>query len=128
MHDQLLEALLAVANVRLVAAYTDDQLGFPSSDSIQVFIPDLHLLSAARRAHYEYGTNNESTLIQVVTQIGKLKADAMAQGRGVVVFHIGDYLDLWRETLSPLNDPGIPDEIKASHTDLVNLIEDPNLN
>jgi UDP-2,3-diacylglucosamine pyrophosphatase LpxH len=128
MHDRLLEALLSVANVRLVAAYTDDQLGFPGSDSIQVFIPDLHLLSAARRAHYAYGTNNESTLIQVVAQLGKLKADAMQRGQGVVVFHIGDYLDLWRETLLPLSDPGIPDQIKDSHTDLVNLIEDPNLN
>src|SRR5271157_3855166 len=128
MHDQLLAALLSVADVRLVASYTDDQLGFPGSDTIQVFIPDLHLLSAERRAHYAYGTNYEDTLIQVVTAIAKLKGEAAAQGESVVVFQIGDYLDLWRETLLPLSDPDIPNRIRSSHQQLVDLLEDPGLN
>lgn len=128
MHDQLLEALLSVAGVRLVASYTDGQLGFPGGDRLQVFIPDLHLLSAARRAKYAYGTNHEDLLIQVVARLIELKAEAGARGQSVVVFHIGDYLDLWRETLLPLDDPDIPGRIRDSHRDLVDLLEDPNLN
>ena len=128
MHDQLLEALLSAANVRLVASYTDDQLGYPGSGTIQVFIPDLHLLSAERRAHYAYGTNHEDTLIQVVTALIKLKDEASARGESVVVFQIGDYLDLWRETLLPLSGPDIPERIRGSHQQVVNLLEDPSLN
>jgi UDP-2,3-diacylglucosamine pyrophosphatase LpxH len=128
MHDQLLEALLAVANVRLVASYTDGQLGFPGNDAIQLFIPDLHLLSAARRARYPYGTNNEDTLIQVVKALIDLKAAAGPRAQSVEVIHIGDYLDLWRETLLPLADPDVPDRIRDSHQELVDLLEDPNLN
>jgi UDP-2,3-diacylglucosamine pyrophosphatase LpxH len=128
MHDQLLAALLAVANIRLVASYTDDQLGFPGDDSIQVFIPDLHLLSAARRALYDYGTNNEPTLIKAMAALRQLKNDAIAAGKSVVVFHIGDYLDLWRESLLPDLDPAVPERIKDDHQDLVNLLEDPTVN
>jgi UDP-2,3-diacylglucosamine pyrophosphatase LpxH len=57
-----------------------------------------------------------------------LKGEANARGQSVVVFHIGDYLDLWRETLQPLNDPGIPDRIRDSHQKLVDLLEDSSLN
>ncbi|HYW41817.1 MAG TPA: metallophosphoesterase [Bryobacteraceae bacterium] len=128
MHDQLLAALLSVANVRLVASYTDSQLGFGGSDSIQVFIPDLHLLSAERRAHYAYGTNYEDTLVKVVSALVDLKNEAAQSGRRVVVFHIGDYLDLWRESLGPAIDPDVPDHIKDSHEQLVTLLEDPGLN
>jgi UDP-2,3-diacylglucosamine pyrophosphatase LpxH len=128
MHDQLLVALLAIADVRLIASYTDDQLGFPGDDSIQVFFPDFHLLSAARRALFDYGTNNEPALIQVAAAVLKLKNDAAAAGRHVTVFHIGDYLDLWRESLLPDLDPAVPDLIKDSHQALVNILEDPALN
>jgi UDP-2,3-diacylglucosamine pyrophosphatase LpxH len=128
MHDQLLAALLAVADIRLVASYTDDQLGFPGDDSIQVFIPDLHLLSAARRALYDYGTNNEPTLIKATAALLQLKNAASAAGQRVVVFHIGDYLDLWRESLLPDLDASVPERIKDSHQELVNVLEDPGLN
>lgn len=127
MHERLLERLLAVANVRLVASYTNPEFGLPGDKKIQIFIPDLHLLSTARRARYTYGTNNEDVLVDVITELIELKAEAAAD-ESVVVFHIGDYLDLWRESLTPGGDPDVPGRIKNDHAALVDLLEDERLN
>ena len=128
MHDRLLKILLDIADVRLVASYTDDGLGLPA-DSIQVFLPDLHLLSAERRELYRYGTNYADTLLIDLTEaLLRLRRDARADGRRVNVFQIGDYLDLWRQTLLPRLDPSVPDQIKDSHQKLTELLEDPALN
>jgi UDP-2,3-diacylglucosamine pyrophosphatase LpxH len=128
MHDQFLKALLDVAGVRLVASYTDDGLGF-DGNAIQVFLPDMHLLSDERREHYQYGTNYAKTLlVDVVTAISKFNVTAKQEGMAVDVFHIGDYLDLWRETLLPALNAEVPDHIKDSHPQLAGLLEDPELN
>jgi UDP-2,3-diacylglucosamine pyrophosphatase LpxH len=128
MHDRLLKALLDIANVRLVAAYTDGGLGF-DGDSIQVFLPDMHLLSDQRRKLYQYGTNYaETLLVDLVATLSQLRKDARQQGMEVNVFHIGDYLDLWRESLLPALNPTVPDQIKHSHKKLTTLLEDHALN
>jgi UDP-2,3-diacylglucosamine pyrophosphatase LpxH len=127
MHERLLESLLRIADVRLVACYTNDQLGFASDKRIQVFIPDLHLLSAARRALYTYGTNCEEMLVDVVHALIELKTGA-SPDENVTVFHIGDYLDLWRESLTPGGDADVPDRIKRDHETLAGLLEDDRLN
>src|SRR5690349_3048451 len=99
MHERLLEALLSVAGVRLVAALRHEQLGFPGDNDLRVFIPDVHLLSAERRAVYRYGTNHEDLLVSVVKKLIEVKQSAAA-GETIEVYQIGDYLDLWREATS----------------------------
>lgn len=127
MHERLLESLLRIADVRLVACYTNDQFGFASDKRLQVFIPDLHLLSAARRALYTYGTNCEQMLVDVLRALMDLKT-AAAPDENVTVFHIGDYLDLWRESLTPGGDADVPGRIKRDHETLAELLEDERLN
>jgi len=128
MHDRFLQTLLNIADVRLVASYTDAGLGF-DANTIDVFLPDMHLLSDARRQLYQYGTNYADTLlVDVVGALIQLRTDAGQEGKTVNVFHIGDYLDLWRECLLPALNPGVPDQIKASHQKLTSLLEDDSLN
>src|SRR3954469_17450044 len=103
MHEKFREALRGIAqahgaNLRLVACRTSEHFGMPDGKTIQVFLPDMHLLTTARRAQYRYGLNHEPMLESVLEGLIALKAHA-ADDESVVVFHIGDYLDLWRESL-----------------------------
>jgi UDP-2,3-diacylglucosamine pyrophosphatase LpxH len=131
MHERLREALLGVAQangagLRLVACYTNPHFGMPDGKTIQVFLPDMHLLSKARRALYPYGLNHEDMLADVLEALIALKAQA-ADDENVVVFHIGDYLDLWRESLNPA-EPDVARRIKQDHPRLAGLLEDRRLN
>ncbi len=128
MHDQLLQALLNIADVRLVAAYTDNGLGL-DSDSIQVCLPDLHLLSEKRRADFSYGTNyDKDLLVNLAKALQELSSDAPAAGQRVDVFQLGDYLDLWREAPPAQLDETVPDRIKDSHRALIDILEGEALN
>ena len=126
MHDRLLTALAKVAQVSLVAALRDDRLGFPDTKDLRVFIPDLHLISAQRLATggFRFSTNYESLLGAVLGTLKNLKGAAAADER-VVVTHLGDILDLWREV------PAInPQEETASliandHAELMNALRIP---
>jgi UDP-2,3-diacylglucosamine pyrophosphatase LpxH len=131
MHERLREALLGVAQangarLRLVACYSNPQFGMADDKTIQVFLPDMHLLSNQRRALYPYGLNHEDMLSAVLEALIALKAGA-APGERVVVFHIGDYLDLWRESLDPA-EPDVARRIKQDHPRLADLLEDRRLN
>ena len=57
-HDELLAALQAVAKVDLVSRLKDERLNFPQTGELHVFIPDVHLITAARRIEggYQYGS------------------------------------------------------------------------
>ncbi len=128
MHDRLLQTLLNIANVRLIAAYTDDNLGF-DGNSIEIFLPDMHLLSDERSKLYQYGTNYaNSLLVDAAAALLQFRTEAKKDGQHVNVFHIGDYLDLWRQSLLPALDPTVPDQIRDSHQKLASLLEDPGLN
>src|ERR1039457_3138673 len=127
MHDRLLEALLALADVRLVASYRDERLGFPAPDDLRIFLPDMHLCSKLRRAAYQYGTNQEELLVCTVQAIAAVKANAAA-GETVALYQIRDYLDLWREFPNPACGPGVPDGILDDHGALVDALEDRDLN
>src|SRR5437763_9841648 len=122
MHERLLEALLEIAGVRVVAALRDPGLAFPSTSDLRVFIPDMHLSSAATRARYHYGFNRESLMIQVLGALTGLKTNREA-GEIVEIYHIGDYLDLWRESLKSPVDERVAADIKADHVDLAEAIE-----
>ncbi len=121
MHDRLLEALLKIADVRLVASLQADELHFPSARDLRVFIPDLHLCSKARTAAFRYGLNREDLLLKLLRALAGLRA-AAAPDETVEVYQLGDYLDLWRENLGPAG-PDTPDRIKLDHLPLVNLLE-----
>ena len=127
MHDRLLEALLALADVRLVASYRDERLGFPAPDDLRIFLPDMHLCSKRRRDAYQYGTNQEELLVRTVQAIAAVKANAAA-GETVALYQIGDYLDLWREFPNPACGPGVPDRILDDQGALVDALEDRDLN
>jgi UDP-2,3-diacylglucosamine pyrophosphatase LpxH len=128
MHDRLLAALQSVAQVSLVAALRDDRLGFPDARDLRVFIPDLHLISAARLAAggFRFSTNHEPLLIEVLGVLKQLKLAAAADER-VVITHLGDILDLWREV--PGIDPReeIAARIANDHAGLMNALRDPDL-
>src|SRR2546423_1623040 len=113
MHDRLLESLLEVAQVRLVASLRDPGLGFAPASGLRVFLPDMHLSSIAVRARYQYGNNREDLLIRVLRNLADLRENALNSGEIVEVYHIGDYLDLWRESLSPAVDERVALDVKA---------------
>jgi UDP-2,3-diacylglucosamine pyrophosphatase LpxH len=120
MHERLLDKLLAVANVHLVASLRDDRLGFPATNDIRVFIPDIHLISEKRQKQgaFPYRTNCTELLTSVATALAEFR-DSSDKDEVVAVYQMGDFLDLWREA------PGLDDKadaaaaIKDDHEDLV---------
>jgi UDP-2,3-diacylglucosamine pyrophosphatase LpxH len=127
MHNRLLESLLEVAQVRLVASLRDPGLGFAPACGLRVFLPDMHLSSTAVRARYQYGNNCEDLLIRVLRTLADLRENVVNAGGTMEVYHIGDYLDLWRESLAPAVDERVALDIKADHIDLVEALEAPRL-
>lgn len=128
MHDRLLSALSSLTEIRLVAALRDERLGFPDSQDLRVFVPDLHLISARRqrKGGFKFGTNHEALLTDVFAALKTLKAGAAAT-ETVVVYLMGDFLDLWREepVLKKRNDAAAA--IRDDHEDLVAAVLDPGL-
>src|SRR4051812_43395193 len=97
LHNDLLRTLESVAAVQLVARLEDPRLNFPQTGELHVFIPDVHLITASRRAEagYAYGTNHPELLEAVVRSLAGLKRQAAPAE--VVVYQIGDLFDLWRQ-------------------------------
>lgn len=134
MHERFLKALLSVAGVRLISALRDPGLNFSSEGDLRIFLPDMHLSSEAVRARYEYGTNfgaelqhrETPLLIQVLGVLADLRT-SRRDGETIEVYHTGDYLDLWRESLAPATDERVALDIKADHPDLVDAMENRRL-
>jgi UDP-2,3-diacylglucosamine pyrophosphatase LpxH len=129
MHDRLLNALLSVANVRLVAALRDERLGFPNDKDLRIFIPDIHLISEKRRKEgkFLYATNFTDLLTSVAGELINLKAGAL-DGETIAVYQLGDFLDLWREASGADDQLDVAARIKDDHQDLVLALLDDNLN
>src|SRR4030042_1318066 len=119
MHDQLLTILQSIANVRLVASLQDERLGFPDKKDIRIFIPDIHLISEKRRKQggFIFATNHTELLTSLALGLTDLRTKK-ADDENIVVYQLGDFLDLWREA------PGIDEQfdvasrIKDDHEDL----------
>jgi len=128
VHDDLLGALTAVADVRLVAALRDDRLGFPSEDQLFVFIPDLHLISHRRlvTGKFKYATNHTDLLTSMARELSSLRARLAP--KELIVFQMGDFLDLWREAPTTDHPERVADLIRRDHDDLVGAITDDALN
>lgn len=129
MHDRLLNALQSVAKVRLVASLRDDRLGFPNDKDLRIFIPDIHLISEKRRKQgkFAYATNFPDLLTSVAVELTNLKAGA-ANNETIVVYQLGDFLDLWREASGADDQLDVAARIKDDHQDLVLALLDDNLN
>src|SRR5215831_7196885 len=100
MHTDLLKSLSNVAEVKLIAAFSDERLGFGEDNILRVFFPDAHLITKKRlkEGKFKYSTNYPDLLALVVKEVKKFKVKAEKGDQTVLVYHIGDLLDLWRET------------------------------
>lgn len=129
LHSDLLDRLQAVANVQLVARLQDDRLNFPQSNELHVFIPDIHLITAARRieAGYQYGTNYPALLETVVNSLRQFRLASAPSGE-VVVYQIGDLFDLWRQVDGLDPDASAASAIQNDHASLLVALRDPDLN
>jgi UDP-2,3-diacylglucosamine pyrophosphatase LpxH len=129
MHDRFLAALQDVADVRLVAALKDDRLGFPATNDLRIFIPDLHLISEKRRKQgkFRYATNHTDLLASVVRAIRALKVSLDPSIETLVLYQVGDFLDLWREAASGDDRLQVASRIKDDHEELVEALLDPEL-
>ena len=129
LHSDLLAKLESVAGVQLVARLTDARLNFPNVDELHVFIPDIHLITAARRAEagYVYGTNYPELLEKVVNSLAAFKRDAEPTGE-VVVYQIGDLYDLWRQVDGLDPEANAASAIQNDHASLLSALRDPDLN
>ena len=129
LHSDLLGRLQAMARVQLVARLRDERLNFPQSNELHVFIPDLHLITAARRveAGYQYGTNHPALLEAVVKSLRALKLASAPAGE-VVVYQIGDLFDLWRQVDGLDANANAASAIQNDQASLVAALRDPDLN
>jgi UDP-2,3-diacylglucosamine pyrophosphatase LpxH len=119
MHERILTSLRSVANVWLVASLRDDRIGFPSRTDARVFIPDLHLLSRKGAQQYSYSTNETQLLGTVLNTLVTLRNDARSRGEVFVVYQLGDYLDLWREAPTDMEEPRTIERILRDHREIV---------
>jgi len=99
-HGSLLEKLNETFRVFLVNRYADPRLGFGGDPVLRVHIPDLHWISADRRAMYpDYHFDGMPLFLDLFK--------ILARASNVEVYQSGDRLDFWR-----MGDPGeSPDEI-----------------
>jgi UDP-2,3-diacylglucosamine pyrophosphatase LpxH len=125
-HDDVLAALTGVlerdrGEVRLLGRVSDPLIGNTVDREVFVFIPDLHLVSPARRAHFgAYGFNHEASqlLARLLGALATLQQRWVdADEHDLVAIQMGDFFDLWRE-FPDVYDPGaIPDEAHGALRD-----------
>jgi UDP-2,3-diacylglucosamine pyrophosphatase LpxH len=99
LHDRLLAALLDAPNISdvlLVARLDDPRIGHSDVQDVRVFVPDLHLLTRRDEARYRYGFNCKAQLIGVLRGLKALRQE-LAPGEKLIVYQLGDYIDLWRQ-------------------------------
>jgi UDP-2,3-diacylglucosamine pyrophosphatase LpxH len=81
----------------------------------------MHVVSAATRAKYDYGTNDQALLTRVLRRVRSLKA---AGGRTIALYQVGDFLDLWREEPTSSARSDAASRIVADHPELMGALFD----
>jgi UDP-2,3-diacylglucosamine pyrophosphatase LpxH len=129
LHAELLGTLQEIASVQLVASLRDERLNFPQTGELHVFLPDIHLITGARRseAGYKYGANYPDLLLTVVKRLRALKLAAAPDGE-VVVYQMGDLFDLWRQVDGLDPDANAASAIQNDQADLLAALRDGDLN
>jgi len=123
LHDDLLSRLEALAGVALVARLRDPRLGLPDATRLNVFIPDVHLVTPHRQ--YEFGTNAPELLTAVLRGLRDFRAAAAPAQ--VVAYQLGDLIDLWRETPGFDADADVASAIEDAHPEFIEALYDPVL-
>jgi UDP-2,3-diacylglucosamine pyrophosphatase LpxH len=123
LHDRLLASLEGVAEVSLVSQLRDPRLGCPDESRLNVFLPDIHLVTPRRE--YLFGTNAPEMLTAVLRGLRDMRAAAAPTQ--VVVYQLGDLLDLWRETDGLDPEADVASAIEDSRSEIVEALYDPAL-
>jgi UDP-2,3-diacylglucosamine pyrophosphatase LpxH len=98
-HDVLLEQLGATCRVQLIARlHNAEAVGNVDERYLHVFVPDLHLISAAKRPDYQYGFDWPEEFTALTTALLNTRATLQAEGHRMTVTQLGDFVDLWRES------------------------------
>jgi UDP-2,3-diacylglucosamine pyrophosphatase LpxH len=119
IHREFLTLLLGlrddrkIRQVRIVARlYNDELLGGDSTATTYVFLPDLHLVSAAAERRYRYGFRKltpqrvipRDALLSEFGQRLLAMRDAVAERSRLVTVVLGDLIAVWREQNQPNED------------------------
>ena len=125
-HDEIIAAMLEVltpegGEIRLLGRLCTPVLGNTSMTDVFLFIPDLHLLSPARQAHYgQYGFNHAETqlLARLLQRLAQVRNVWQATGEHTLItIQVGDFFDVWREFVGPIE--SIADETHKELRDVL---------
>jgi UDP-2,3-diacylglucosamine pyrophosphatase LpxH len=126
LQDELLTNLFTLNNgkvdVRLVASLQHDCIGFQGK--LKIFLPDVHLVTRERRTQFNYGTNYEGLLTNLVLMLKQFRASVGSAN--VTVYQLGDLLDLWRQD-PQASTQDIGALIANDHQDLMGAVVDSDL-
>jgi hypothetical protein len=126
-HDDIVHAWTSVlaplhGELRLVARLADPLIGNDTDDAF-LFVPDLHLVSAARQQSFgNYGFNHRASglLAQLLGSLVRVRNDWVNSGtRKLVTVQLGDFFDLWRELGPFQSTSGIPDDEHGALRDVL---------
>ena len=99
-HDIFLDHLKELLQVQLVARLKDDEsVGNTNEKYLHVFVPDLHLLSRAARVDYRLKFDWSDEFTKVTTALIKTRDHLKRENHRMTVTQLGDFVDLWRESL-----------------------------
>ncbi|HEU4420648.1 MAG TPA: hypothetical protein VFT55_17040, partial [Planctomycetota bacterium] len=98
-------------------------LGFPDEDDVRIFIPDTHFITPAtiKKMGYRSVTNDVDLLARTMLALATLKADSAAT---VAIYQLGDFMDLWRESLSGADPVIAADKIAVAYPDVMQAFDD----
>ncbi|MCP5050510.1 MAG: hypothetical protein GY940_25320 [bacterium] len=135
MHQQFLNDLMKAADVYLVSRLRDERLNYPANHDFRIFLPDFHLIGKERDKKYNFTTNHTELLEKVLETMINFKLDVEKDNRYVTVYHLGDFMDLWREIPSTFTPEGATDQLKdgvqriiENHSRLYALLKGNDLN
>lgn len=99
-HDIFLDHLKALLQVQLVARFKGDEaVGNTNEKYLHVFVPDLHLLSEAARMNFNLKFDWSDEFTKVTTTLLNTRDHLKRENHRMTVTQLGDFVDLWRESL-----------------------------
>ncbi|MEE9394257.1 MAG: hypothetical protein V3W41_17295 [Planctomycetota bacterium] len=98
-HHTILAHLLEpfFVELRLVARFCDPILGNADNNEVQVFVPDLHLVSDEASLRYSYSFNHRHAFVVMMNRLLRAREDLEAEEHSLQCIQLGDLYDFWRE-------------------------------